>query len=473
VTASSDGSSGREDQRTAARILDADHRRLTIGIVATIVFVAFEAMAVATAMPRAVHDLDGLPMYAWAFSGFFTASLFAMVLSGELCDRRGPQLPLLIGAGSFTAGLLIAGAAQAMWPFVGGRAVQGFGAGLVIVALYVVIARAYGEELRPRVFAAVAAAWVVPSIVGPLVAGTLADHLSWRLVFLGIAPLVVLPVVLALPQVRRYDGPPPEGPTVRRGRVPLAAAAAAGAGLLQAAGLRRDAVAIALVLVALALLVPSVPRLLPPGTLRLRRGLPTVIAMRGILAGAFFGAEAFLPLMLVDQRGLSATLAGLALTGGALGWATGSWYQGRPGLTVPRYLLLRVGCGVVAGGIGLAGLVLIPVVPAFVAALAWTFGAVGMGVSFASISVLLFQLSPVADHGANSAALQLCDALFVIVFVGLAGVIFGSAHAAAGDTHPGAYAAILVVMVTLALLGSWAAGRVRPVPTSAASPTSP
>src|SRR5690606_18805780 len=163
-----------------------------------------------------------------------------------------------------------------------------------------------------------------------------------------------------------------------------------------------------------------------------------------------------------DQRGLSATLAGLALTGGALGWAAGAWYQSRPTLAVPRYLLLRLGSGAVAGGIGLAGLVLLPSVPAFVAAAAWTFGASGMGMSFASISVLRFQLSPVEDHGANSAALQLNDAAFSIVFVGLAGVIFGSVHEAAGDTHPAAYAGILAVMVALASVGSWAAGRVRP-----------
>jgi MFS family permease len=450
-----------EPARTVGSILDADHRRLTIGIVATIGFIAFEAMAVATAMPRAVADLDGVPMYAWAFSGFFTSSLFAMVLSGELCDRRGPRLPVILGAASFTAGLLIAGTAQSMWPFVAGRAIQGLGAGLAIVALYVVIARGYADALRPRIFAMLAAAWVLPSIVGPLVAGSLADHLSWRLVFLGVAPLVIMPIALALPQLRAYDGPPPDGPTVRKGRLPLAAAAAVGAGVLQAAGLRRDAVAIGLAVIALALLVPSIPRLLPAGTLRLRRGLPTVIAMRGILAGGFFGAEAFLPLMLVDQRGLSATLAGLALTGGALGWASGSWYQGRPSMTIPRHLLLRIGSGLVAFGIGAAGLVLLPAIPAFVAATAWTIGAVGMGLCFASIGVLLFQLSPPADHGANSAALQLCDTLFVIVFVGLAGVIFGSTHEAAGGTHPGAYAAILAVMVALALVGAWGAGRVR------------
>lgn len=442
-------------------ILGPAHRRLTIGIVTTVVVIAFEYMAVATVMPKAVADLDGLELYAWAFSAMLTMSLFAMVVSGELCDRRGPRLPLLTGAVVFAAGLVIAGTAGGMWPFIAGRATQGLGAGMVIVALYVVIARAYGEELRPRIFAATAAAWVLPSIVGPLIAGAMADYLSWRLAFVGVVPLVAVPILIALPQIMAFDGPQDGAGGRRRGRLWFAAATAAGMGLLQAAGLQRDAGAIVLAVVALAMLVPSVPRLLPPGALLLRRGLPTVVTMRGILAGAFFGAEAFVPLMLVDQRGLSTTMAGLALTGGAIGWAAGSWYQGRPGLAVPRYLLLRIGSAMVAAGIAATGLVLIPAVPAWVAAAAWSLGAVGMGISIATISVLLFQLSPVADHGANSAALQLCDALFSLIFVGLAGVIFGTSLEAAGGTRPGVYAVIGAVMVAVAIVGSWAAGRVR------------
>ncbi|HMG30935.1 MAG TPA: MFS transporter, partial [Jiangellaceae bacterium] len=236
----------------AAGILSSRYRRLTVGIVATIVFIAFEAMAVATAMPKAVPALDGMPLYALAFSAYFTTSLLGMVLAGEVCDRRGPRLPLLSGTGLFSAGLLLAGAAQSMWPFVVGRAIQGLGGGIVIVAIYVVVGRAYDEALRPRIFAALSAAWVVPSIVGPLVAGALADHLSWRLVFLGIAPLAVLPVVIALPSVTAHDGPPPAGPTIRHGRMRLAFAAAAGMGLLQVAGMRADLVAVGLAVVAIA-----------------------------------------------------------------------------------------------------------------------------------------------------------------------------------------------------------------------------
>ncbi|MCZ9338884.1 MFS transporter, partial [Streptomyces sp. TRM76130] len=76
------------------------------------------------------------------------------------------------GIGGFAAGLLVSGTAQTMWLFILGRAVQGLGGGLVIVALYVVVGRAYPERLRPAIMAAFAAGWVVPSVVGPLASGT-------------------------------------------------------------------------------------------------------------------------------------------------------------------------------------------------------------------------------------------------------------------------------------------------------------
>jgi hypothetical protein len=237
-------------------------------------------------------------------------------------------------------------------------------------------------------------------------------------------------------------------------------------GTLQFAGSRPGWLALGLVIVALALLVPNVPKLLPAGTLRLGRGLPTVIAMRGILAGAFFGAEAFIPLLLVSEREVSSTLAGLALTGGALGWATGAWYQGRPGMRTPRYLLIRAGCLVVAAAIASLALVLLPAVPFFVASLAWSLGAIGMGMAIASISVTLFELSPPSEQGTNSASLQLCEALFTIVFVGAAATIFGNAHGTAQGTGASAdvatwvYVVILAVMSALAMFGAWAAGRI-------------
>ena len=80
-------------------------RALTIGLCAIVVAIAFETIAVATAMPAAARDLDGLGYYAWAFSGFLIGMLFATVLTGRLSDRIGPAKPLLVGLVIFLAGL--------------------------------------------------------------------------------------------------------------------------------------------------------------------------------------------------------------------------------------------------------------------------------------------------------------------------------------------------------------------------------
>ena len=198
---------------SAPGILSRPYLALSIGIVSVVLVIAFEATAVGTAMPVAARELHGIPLYAFAFSSYFTTSLFGMVFAGQWADRRGPLAPLGAGIGAFAAGLVLAGTAGAMWLFVLGRAVQGLGGGLVIVALYVVVGRAYPERLRPSVMAGFAAGWVVPSVVGPLVAGTVTEELGWRWVFLGIPVLVVLPLALALPQIRRRaQGPAGDAP---------------------------------------------------------------------------------------------------------------------------------------------------------------------------------------------------------------------------------------------------------------------
>ena len=77
------------------------------------------------------------------------------------------------------------------------------------------------------------------------------------------------------------------------------------------------------------LLVASVRHLLPPGALVFRRGLPTSVMMRGVIASAFFSAEVFVPLALIETRDLTTTQAGLVLATAAGMWATGSYVQSR------------------------------------------------------------------------------------------------------------------------------------------------
>ncbi|MET8517873.1 MFS transporter [Streptomyces sp. NPDC005077] len=458
-------------------LLGRTYRALSIGIVSVVFLIAFEATAVGTAMPVAARELHGIPLYAFAFSAYFTTSLFAMVLSGQWADRRGPLAPLATGISAFGAGLLLSGTAGSMWMFIVGRAVQGLGGGLVIVALYVVVSRAYPERTRPAIMAAFAASWVVPSVVGPLASGSVTEHLGWRWVFVGIPVLVVFPLALALPAIRRMASGPadpsaPVEPYDRR-RIGLALGISVGAGLLQYAGQERNWFALVPAAAGVALLVPAVRGLLPAGTGRAARGLPSVVLLRGIAAGSFIAAESFVPLMLVTQRGLSPTMAGLSLAAGGGTWALGSYVQARPRLEPYRERLMVGGMVLVVAAIAGAPSVLIASVPVWTLAVAWAVGCFGMGMVIASTSVLLLKLSAPEEAGANSAALQISDGLSNVLLLAAGGAAFaalgggavGAAHeaveAGASGAHPGAFAVVFLPMAGVALVGAWVAGRVR------------
>jgi MFS family permease len=459
------------------RVLGRSYRALSVGIVSVVLLIAFEASAVGTAMPVAARELDGISAYGFAFSAYFTTSLFGMVLAGQWSDLRGPLGSLTTGIGAFAVGLLLSGTAGAMWLFVLGRAVQGLGGGMVIVALYVVVGRAYPERLQPAIMAAFAASWVLPTVVGPLAAGAVTEHLGWRWVFVGIPVLVVLPLVLALPQIRRRASGPVEGAPARAGgsfdrrRIRLALGISLGAGLLQYAAQDLRWLSLVPAVAGVWLLVPAVLGLLPKGTYRAVRGLPSVVLLRGLAAGAFIGAEAFVPLMLVTQRGLSPTLAGfsLAVSGGS--WALGSWVQSRARVEPYRERLMTFGMVLVAVAIAVLPSVLIESVPVWTVPVVWTFGCFGMGLVISSTSVLLLKLSAPDQAGANSAALQISDGLSNALLLAAGGAAFAAlgggavghtaTTASGAASHPEAFAAVFLPMVGVALVGAWVTTRLR------------
>ncbi|MFI6682673.1 MFS transporter [Streptomyces sp. NPDC050485] len=452
----------------AGGILGREHRALSFGIITVVLLIAFEATAVGTAMPVAARELDGVSRYAFAFSAYFTTSLFGMVVAGQWADRRGPLGALAVGMSAFAAGLLLSGTALNMWTFIAGRAVQGLGGGLVIVALYVVVGRAYPGRLQPTIMAAFAAGWVVPSVVGPLLAGTVTEQLGWRWVFIGIPVLVVFPLALALPATRRMAAGPadpsaPVAPFDRR-RIRLALGVSIGAGLLQYAGQELRWLSLIPGAVGAALLVPAVAGrrgLLPRGTWRAARGLPSVVLLRGFAAGSFIAAESFVPLMLVSQRGLTPTMAGLSLAVGGATWALGSYVQSRPRLEAYRERLMVAGMVLVALAIAAAPSVLVAAVPVWVVGVAWGVGCFGMGVVIASTSVLLLKLSPPQEAGANSAALQISDGLSNVLLLAAGGAAFAALGGGEPGAHAGAFAAVFLPMGAVALAGAWVAGRVR------------
>ena len=126
-----------------------------------------------------------------------------MVLAGRSCDRHGARRATALGLAVFAAGLLLAGLANGMGWLVAGRIVQGLGGGMLGVALYVGMGQVVPPALHPRLFALLAAAWVLPGLLGPLLAAWLVQQLGWRAVFLVAAAAVPLAAALLLPAFGR------------------------------------------------------------------------------------------------------------------------------------------------------------------------------------------------------------------------------------------------------------------------------
>ncbi|WP_239103390.1 MFS transporter [Microbispora corallina] len=437
---------------TAPPVFASRYRAMSVGIVALVMLVAFEYLAVATAMPLVGRELHGYHLYGLAFSGGLAANVIATVVGGRWSDARGPASSLWTGVGGFIAGLAVSGLAPTMEVFLAGRFLQGLGGGLFNVALYVLVAQVYPAAMHPRVFSLLAAAWVLPSVVGPAITGIVAERWTWRLIFLGVAVLAA-PAALVM-----WHGMPSGGSPSREGmgraflpRLAWGALAAVGAALLQY-GSGTPATGLPLVVTGLAVLALALPRLLPGGALRIARGLPAVVALRGLAAGAFFAAEVFVPLTLTQQRGLTTAQSGLALTGGAIAWSLGSWIQGRR--PDARVLTLRLGTALIAAGIAVTATTVFHQVPILVAFGGWMVAGLGIGLVFPTLSVLVLELSAPGEEGKNSASLSIGESVFSIVAVALTGALF----AAFGGT-PVVYLTCFGLLVLMAVTGTVAAGR--------------
>src|SRR5215467_5941060 len=444
-------------------------RGLTAGLVLSITFVASEALAVVTVMPLVAQDLGGLRLYGWVFSAFMLGSVVGIVVAGREADRRGPAVPFVGGLVLFGSGLAVAGLAPTMVVLVGGRVLQGLGAGAVPSVAYASIGRSLPGPLRARMMAVLSTAWVVPGLAGPALAAEVAHVFGWRWVFLGLLPVVAVAGSIAVPALVRL-GPPGAG-QVQEHQLIYGIAVAAGATLIlagltlvagSAAAAAGAAVAgavvagAALILAGTAAGLPALRRLVPAGTLTARPGLPATILSRGLLTFAFFGADAYVTLAITAVRHRSPLVAGIAVTGATLGWTAGAWVQARLSETWPGRRFVRTGLVIVLAGIAGMVLVLQPHVPVAVGLAAWTVAGLGMGLAYAPLSLMMLREAPPGREGQTSASLNLADVLGTALGIGVGGA---AVAAGAGRDLPlgitAAFAASAAVGVVALAVSRW------------------
>jgi MFS family permease len=439
------------------------YRAMSVGVLLSVTVVAFQALGVGTVMPAVARELDGLERYGWAFSAFMLASVIGSVAAGQDADRAGPVRAYLAAIASFSAGSLLAAVAGSWTLLLVGRALEGLGAGALGVVVYASASRAYPREMYGRMLALMSSAWVLPSLVGPAFAGVVADQTTWRWVFVLLLPFLPVAVVLTLPGLQALSRA--ERVAAPR-RLPQALALAAGTGLFLGALDVGPPPLLALALAAgVALALPAFRALMPPGTLRAARGLPSGIIVRGLLAVAFLGCDAFLPLALTELRGFSVSQAGLVISAASLSWSLGSFLQARldrldGGTGRPRRLL--AGLAVLLTGIAatLAG-VIADGIPVAVAIAGWAVAGLGIGIGYPSIGAIVLSEAPGGEEGSVSAALQLVETIGVAVFTGIGGAVIAVGIDRGWDTVT-ALAVVFAGGAAAAVAGLAAGRRVEP-----------
>lgn len=266
------------------RLFARENLPVVIGVVALVTLAAFENRAVSTILATIVRELDGWALFGASTGAPLVTFTIAMAWSGGWTDRAGPRPVLLWGMASFVVAQVVSGLAPTMAVFVAGRAASGAAEALIDTALMVLVAQALPEALRAKIFASFAAAWILPSLLGPSLAGAIDAVSGWRLVF--VAPLLVVPVALALlrPALRRTHAggaPTTDAAATASERRRVAAALLLAAGLavttfsapLLSEPATRAAGAVVIGAGAVLVVVGGV-RALPHGMARLARGCP-------------------------------------------------------------------------------------------------------------------------------------------------------------------------------------------------------
>jgi EmrB/QacA subfamily drug resistance transporter len=155
-------------------------------------------LIVTTALPLVVAALGGMDLYSWAFAASLLTSTIVVPIAGKLSDLYGRRTIYLVGMAVFILGSALSGAAQSIGQLILFRGIQGLGAGCISPSVSALIADLFPPDRRGRWQGINGAVWGLSSIVGPILGGYLAEHVSWRWVFyVNLFPGIIAALLIA------------------------------------------------------------------------------------------------------------------------------------------------------------------------------------------------------------------------------------------------------------------------------------
>ena len=369
---------------------------------------SMDSYIVNTSMPRVLADLGEPRLYAWVASAFILASVVGLAIAGAWRDRSGLRTPFLIAVAAFGVGSLLCAFAPSMLLLVFARAFQGL-AGGALNALGFAAAAAYPEQLRLRMLSLISGVWGVVALGAPLLGGLITDAFGWRWIFLVNVPLcagVVLLGWLALKASKPADS--------RRAlpvmRAVCLALAVAGVTAAPSAGSELGVVLLAVGLLGAAAFglqerraaVPVIPRETWTGRGPVGSSLLAIM----FLMAAYSGSGVFLPLYLVEIRGLTTTQAGLVLSIGGSMWTAGSIFASMRSGAWPLRLAVAGALLTVVAGVSIAVQSALGDLPLPLIYVTWAAAGFGIGLGMLHLTNWALTYSPANQTGVVSGASQ-------------------------------------------------------------------
>lgn len=423
--------------------------RLTAGLLLLEALVAVQALVVATILPDVRSDLGMTGLYGLVFTSSSLATLGAIPIAGRAVDRFGPRSVLPPVLGLFAGGTLIAATAPAMPVLLVGQFVLGAGGGGLYALSLGTVAKMYPDELRPRVLALLATMWILPGLVGPPLGALIASTVGWRWAYVAPLPVLVLGWALIAPALDLVPGRDHSATRVAV-RWPLQLMVGAGFVFTSLTVVRWWALVPLAAGVAIGL--PALRRIVPPGTFRAAHGVPAAALSAFLLSTGFLAMDAFLTLMLTGVRGLSLGEAGLAITAATLTWAAGSAWQSGRAQRLPLPRLMTIGTAIVLAGQAGVAATLWPRVPIVVAFVGWALVGIGMGITFPTLPLATMRSSGAGEEASELSGVLLMDMLGVATGAGLGGGVVALSDALGAPLRSGLAGAFAIGGLALVAL---------------------
>jgi EmrB/QacA subfamily drug resistance transporter len=293
-------------------------RLIFAGLMLGVLLASLDQTVVATALPTIVGDLGGLNHLSWVVTSYLLASTVSAPLYGKLGDLYGRKIIFQIGIVIFIVGSLLCGLSQSMFQLIAFRALQGLGAGGVVVGPQAIIADIIPPAERGRYSGLMGSVYALASVLGPLIGGVFTDTLSWRWVFIINLPLgafTFIVIGIALPASKKAA----QQQIDYLGTALLGGAAAALILLLTWGGSEygwTSPVILGLLFTSAALLIAfvKVEERVPEPLIPLRLFKSSVFTVSVISVAtitlAMLGTTTFLPLLVQTVRGVSPLMSG-------------------------------------------------------------------------------------------------------------------------------------------------------------------